>query len=345
MLYPNLDFEYELAEAARAGLEGDEALLSWGRTYRPNRHLEKIIATWADILRLLPVQDFSAWGMSPSAFARRLDLGLGLLPFGPALVGHINDKRFSHDLEVDLGTAFPHARLVSSVAELDEAIAECPYPWVAKHPFGVSGRERIKGHAAELTEDQRRWAQRQFDASWELVFEPWAEVEREFSLQYELLDGRAQLVGVLELITDSQGTHRGHRSLPEGSGHEVLLPPATRAAERIAALGYVGPVGVDAFIARLDDKVVHRPITEINARVTFGRLALELGKFLPTGHLWEWWHPSKNLARDIDFPRLKPLDEGFEGPGEYRLPEFADPGGRSKTLLRTLETHPHQAPA
>src|SRR5690554_1471564 len=212
MFYLNFDFEYELAAAARAGLEGDEVWLSWGRAYQPNRHLQKIVATWTDILGLLPKAPFMAWGMSPSAFARALDAGFELPAYSPSLVGRINDKCFSHGLERSLGVGLPFARLVENMGELEEAVSRCPHPWVAKHPFGVSGRERIKGHVAELSEDQRRWAARQFDASWELVFEPWAEVEREFSLQFDLVDGGAELVGVLELITDCQGTHRGHRS-------------------------------------------------------------------------------------------------------------------------------------
>ncbi|MFU8804616.1 MAG: hypothetical protein ACNA8W_12455 [Bradymonadaceae bacterium] len=331
MLYPNLDFEYELAAFKLAGAED---FLEWGRAQEPTKHLKAITERWKDILHLLPPREFTAWGMSPSAFARQHDTGLALPSFSPHLVSKINDKRFSHALELELGLELEGARIVSSIEDLRGAVVDCSYSWVAKHPFGVSGRERIKGDPRSLYEEQVRWAARQFEASWELVFEPWIDVDRELSLQFEIAPGEnTRFLGALELVTDSQGTHRGHRSLDLTEDLAPLIKGATSAVRRIGSLGYVGPVGVDAFIGHLDGELILRPITEINARYTFGRLALELSRFIPEDRRFYWWHPSRRRAEELEEPIRGAIDEGVEAAGYYRLPDFADPGGRSGTLV------------
>ena len=63
----------------------------------------------------------------------------------------------------------------------------------------------------------------------------------------------------------------------------AAVAAATQAAEAVAAEGYFGPLGIDAMQYRAGDGTIAvRPIQDVNARWTMGRLSLGLRRsFLP----------------------------------------------------------------
>ncbi len=268
-----------------------------------------------------------AWGVTPRVVALAPDQEFP----SPNVVREVNDKRFSHQLEKRLGVELPYARVVTTVAELEAAVRDCPHDWVLKHPLGVSARERAVGKRGRLSDSGRGWARRQL-ATWSLLFEPWVEPRRDFSLHLDVgRDGSVQFVGHCQLAVDRGGVYRGNRVEPGAR----LADPAQACAREVAAvlaqLGYWGPVGIDAFEGMLGDQPVLRPLVEINARWSFGRLTLALRDWIPEGWCLLWSHPQQSVGG------YQPL-RGNVKAGFYGLPPEMDPQGASGTLLVVAPT-------
>ncbi len=322
--WANLDLEYQLATPRS---RADDT---------PPRAVLDVCDRWRHILRVLPglrdsravgraeppPEDAVCWGI-PRALA-----GIDGRPSARAVLD-ANSKLTSHALERSLGCALPGACVVRTLGALERAARRCPTRWVAKHPLGVSARERTLGAPGELSDANARWAARALTRS-ALVFEPWVESRRERSWHADVSPaGSIDWRGRCEVLTDATGTPRGHvawsgeRPEPAREHHAALAA--------LARLGYHGPVGVDAMEGMLEDRPVRRPITEINARYTFGRIALELATLhAPEGSWIAWLHP-KARERGRDVGALEALSRA-SAPGIVRLPEFADPGGASGTF-------------
>jgi hypothetical protein len=326
-VWSNLDFEYELMA---------------GVGYKPGPQLNKLCERWNAILSLLPGceeaslqpgkgKTFIPWGVTP-----RVEELAEPESFPPAeLVKSINDKRFSHALEVEFGCSLAFARVVKSVAELDAAVESCPFDWVLKHPLGVGGRERVTGKGGRGYAEARRWAESRFMEGWSLVFEPWAYERQEFSFHYLVEpDGKVEFLGQCGLVSDESGAFRGNRVSPGQIPEKSFLSITERAVDRLAQLGYWGPVSIDSFKGKLGDSPVERPLMEINARYSFGRLALELARGIPDGWSLYWWHPKARRRSAVE-KTARDYPAGLEAwtPGIFRLPSFADPNGKTGSYL------------
>lgn len=316
----NLDFEYELA----------------GRSLAPG-----LFSKWRYILRLLPEargaeclnpdqqgqpgsERLLSWGVSDRV--RRLAPEQSW----PAaeIVAEVNDKRFSHRLEHELGIALPGSRLIHCLDDLRTAVEECNQDWVLKHPLGVSARERAVGKRGRISESALGWARKQLVA-WSLVFEPWVEPRQDFSMHFLIKpDGSVDDLGHCRLVGDPGGIYRGNLLDP---GYE--LAPGAKAvglevARQVAAKGYWGPLGIDAF----EGGSGLRPLVEINARHSFGRMTLALRQWAPPDWCLLWWHPRQPVKAK------QPLTaKGLAG--IYNLPLEADPDGLSGTVVILAPTH------
>ena len=82
------------------------------------------------------------------------------------------------------------------------------------------------------------------------------------------------------------------------------FPSAPLEAE-LGAAGYLGPLGIDAFIYRDAGGSLHlKPVVEINLRHTMGRLTLELIKHAAPGSVGEFRLVSRTMARAEGFGSL-----------------------------------------
>lgn len=324
----NLDFEYELASPVG---------------YRRPPVLESLMRRWRWVLRLLPeareaecLEDFRStdslisWGVSP---------GMATTDAFPSLevVTKANDKRYSHQLEQQLGIALPHSQVVDSLDSLSGCVKSCPFDWVLKHPLGFSARERVVGKVGVLSDSGLGWARRKLAQGWTLLFEPWVDDRQDFSMHFDLhKDGTWRYRGACQLVGDAGGVYRGNRVLPDWAPHSEELACATRVIEQLANLGYWGPVGIDAFTGTLGGESIRRPLVEINARYSFGRLTLALGEWIPPGWSYLWWHPSFSDAHRVP-TGLTPL-AGQIHAGLYALPHCADPEQASGTVVAMAAT-------
>ena len=334
----NLDFEYELAAPTGS---------------RPTPLPAASQGRWRWILRLLPearealcpdpaeldrpappggAERLVVWGVTPRVLRWAEQLGLGDRFPSPHRVREVNDKRFSHRLEKQLGIALPHSQVVESLEQLRAAVESCPYGWVLKHPLGFSGRERMVGSAGTLSDSAWGWARRKLSQDWSLLFEPWVEQRQDFSLHFDLgPEGQVSFVGETQLLSDPGGVYRGSRIVPSGGVEPEVHEMALRVAQEVARCGYWGPLGIDGLRGQLGDQAVLRPLVEINARYSFGRLTLALTEWVGQDGWLLWWHPSQaELTRlPADLPPLPVRPQA----GFYALPLLADPSQNSGTVV------------
>jgi uncharacterized ferritin-like protein (DUF455 family) len=170
---------------------------------------------------------------------------------------------------------------------------------VVKQAFGLAGHDMIRLWEPGVQEKQRRWVERALDCGHPLVVEPWLERVLDFSVQLEMTRGGLKLCGYTGLLNDPRGQFQANRAdstaarrmpgdLPAAFLARVGLPARFYGFYRdvfaqlegeLAAAGYFGPLGIDAFIYRASDGSFRlKPIVEINLRYTMGRLTLELMK-------------------------------------------------------------------
>ena len=133
----------------------------------------------------------------------------------------------------------------------------------------------------------------------QLIVEPWLEREMDFSIQLEMRAEGLRLCGYTGLINDLRGQFQANwaapnyarrtpsrvmeffRAMPAFSEKfKCLYEDIFRRLEgELRRVGYLGPIGIDAFIYRSSNGSYRlKPIVEINPRYTMGRLTVELMK-------------------------------------------------------------------
>jgi len=172
---------------------------------------------------------------------------------------------------------------------------------VAKEAWGVAGSNALRLWESELLPQQHRWLTSTLGRGMPLVIEPWLDRRVDFSVQWEMRSDGLRLMGFTGLLADGRGQYQGNwvephpgrpphavlRSLPPGAGRDLSLwieRLRIRLETWLRAERFVGPVGIDAFLYRDRAGALRvKPIVEINPRMTFGRLALELMRYTHSG--------------------------------------------------------------
>ena len=217
------------------------------------------------------------WGVEPrvlgwlAAVGVRADV-LDRLP-DPAAVRAVNGRRWQFAAEGEVGVRRAGSVLCGTAGDAFAAADRLGGPWVMKREFGGSGRGVLFGDGrpagrltAWLAASPRGQA---------VGVEPRQAFDAEFSAHFTVTEGGVTFDGVCLL----HSTPRGQFQRVEPTG---LTPPLTAAlpvweavAERARAAGYRGPLGIDAGFA--GGRVV-RPVMDVNARWSMGRVALVTGR-------------------------------------------------------------------
>jgi len=231
-------------------------------------------------------------------------------------VRDVNSRRFSFALERELGVGLPGACAVSSLEELEAAVRATPTDddaWVVKSAFGMSARERIVGRGRVLSETQINWARRRLAGENQLFYEPWVERVAEAGLQFEIpRQGTPRVEGVTPLLCDVRGQYLGSRFSAET--HDLAdwsetIEIGREVAARVQRQGYFGPMGIDAMRYRDREQGLSlRPIQDLNARWTMGRVALGLRRLLSAGSHGSWLHvPLADESPDAALRRMEQM--------------------------------------
>jgi hypothetical protein len=119
--------------------------------------------------------------------------------------------------------------------------------------------------------------------------------------------GSPGLIGVTSMLVDSRGQYAGSDFGVCGQGQSVqavhwteAIEVALRAATHLQSFGYFGPLGIDAMSYRdLEGSLRIRPLQDINARWTMGRLSLEWRRLLKSDERGVWQHGGKIDAKPL----------------------------------------------
>lgn len=231
-----------------------------------------------------PVHRTLTWGPSP-------DWSAGQAAAGQAAeaAARVNDRTHTLSLARRLGVDLPGSRAIGSVDELEAVLgsADAPHAWVLKAPLCAAGRHRLlcrPGLPAVGPEAVRRLLR----AHGEAVFEPWMERTDDYGVLFRVQgDPDAPLAEAPSFhrqLVDSRGGFLGIEIPGEADGApflgadelDTLHALVGRVAASLAEAGYRGPVGIDFWRYRQGDREILHPLGEINARLTFGRVARDL---------------------------------------------------------------------
>ncbi|QDV48710.1 hypothetical protein [Gimesia fumaroli] len=246
--------------------------------------------------------EFVPWGWSDAVKRIAVDNGFQFESPDLRAVQTVNARTFSFACEQEWGLALPGSCQVNDLAELETAIrqlqrqeAEPDNTWVVKANFSMSARERMLGRGTRLTEQVIGWAAKRFAQGQPLFVEPWVKRTAEAGLQFFISrEGEPEWLGLALLLSDERGQYRGSRITVDVETRREWQPAievGQRVALRAQAAGYFGPLGIDAM--RFSDEHGEkrwRPIQDVNARYTMGRLALGFSRFLQPHQAASWLH-------------------------------------------------------
>ena len=217
------------------------------------------------------------WGVEPHALAWLRSLGLrpGVLDRlpDPAAVRAVNGRRWQFAAEGELGVRPALSAVCETPGALADALAAIPGRWVVKREFGGSGRD-VRFGDGPLTGPSANWAANRLAAG-PLFVEPWERFEAEFSAHFTLTEDGVRFEGVCRLRSTPRGQFQSVEPTPLIPPLAAALPVWEAVAGRALVNGYRGPLGIDAGFA--GGRVV-RPVMDINARWTMGRVALATGR-------------------------------------------------------------------
>ena len=256
----NTNFEWELETDPKVDLE--HAFSKIQKKFLP---LGKLFAKEGDTVfpeRPIPGQKINAWAPSKliERYAKKYDLQYQIPDW--TCVKKIQSKEFAHEL-----SPLPGSAIIRNEEELQMWLKETPPPYVFKSFYGFSGT----GHKF-----------RPENLKFPVLAEPWVTRSIDFSTQWEMQDGKIQYLGATVLISDEMGKYRATKvALDEkalfGENYHFLKEHISK-VEKLSLSPFFGNIGFDAFVYNN----TLQPICEINARKTFGFLALYLMKQNPT---------------------------------------------------------------
>ena len=148
-----------------------------------------------------------------------------------------------------------------------DALGSLPTPWVLKAPYGAAGRDVV--HCAGEADRARAMLQalRVFNGWGAALWEPWLQRLTDYGICARVEGGRVHVSSGHHLLVDEHGRFQGIQSSRDVP--QLLVRSAERAGAHLAASGYAGPFGLDAYETREGQFV----LSDLNVRMTFGRLA------------------------------------------------------------------------
>jgi len=202
-----------------------------------------------------------------------------------AIAAAVHHRAFCLQVAHALGLALPGSQMVESLSALDRLLAspQAPRTWVLKAPLSASGRNRyIERKGPRIADPRsRRRVERLFESHGPLLFEPWMNRTADFGVSAQLAPSGLSIVGVHGQNVDIKGQFAGIDLQPVLSEAERarLLETVESVASALDRAGYAGPFGIDAWRYRKEngEEILH-PLGEINARMTFGRVAWTLAE-------------------------------------------------------------------
>lgn len=234
-------------------------------------------------------------------------------------------KNLGFSLERILGE--PVGEWCDTAEQVERYVEKAAGDVLLKAAYSNAGRGHCRLLDGQWTESSRGWLKRVLKEHRGVLVEPWLERVLDFSAQYEIKrDGEVKLLGMTRVLNDVLGRFRGCLVLPkwaQGLDEELSLflfrdakvnafykqqlPDALK--KLFAKCGHTGAVGVDSMVHRnRAGELVFRPVVEVNARHTMGRVAVELLKKTAPGLGGHYEILRKSQLQEL--PKFGPDAEG-----------------------------------
>lgn len=328
LFFSNFDFEHGLSKGAAANLPAllrqlnstmsgvwtavaDDGDFAWLATDIETGFFEQLAE--AGLPKLIPVRDekdvadnveLVPWGTAPEFTQMAIEQNWRYEAPDAELVQKVNRRSFRLSLEMALGCNLQNSSVVTSIEQLQTALASLTrsWPqWVLKAEFGMSSRERMRGSGEHVDDDVMRWATKRLAANGCLVVEPWVEAIEEVGLQFTIpYNGAPLLEGITPMMQNKSG-HYGGNHFSIDVDLELRWMPAVEIGYQVASLlkheGFFGPLGIDAmrYIDAAGNEKI-RSLQDLNARHTMGRMALGFRRLLNRGDFGSLLHiPWSNI--------------------------------------------------
>lgn len=320
LIWPNFDFEYELAI---------------GDSWNPTQKLRQLNARFAPVLGALcepqdlivlpdcsTIRDRTLGGLtirfvSETAVRNSADFrgrDWELIPWGvtsslrnlaksrdwiwnhpaPEVVKKWNDRLTSVEREQKALPFHAAPQFIQSIEQLRSLLQDRSdvKRWLIKARFGMSGRERLVGDDRELSDTQLGWLEKRLAQQQTLIWEPWLDIVEEVGLQYDIsAAGSVRFLTALPLLNSPTGEYWGSglKVSPDEQPHwKQAVSFCESLAMEAGRLGYFGPFSIDAIRFRDQGRIHIRPAMDVNARWTMGRIAYEWKQRhgIPEGSEW-----------------------------------------------------------
>jgi hypothetical protein len=268
----------------------------WARTTLPQAVLKRISAA-AALLGSFAPDDEQVIIYAPAAVAadriayRTVEMRVGVpsswdIAWADPTAERANDRRLALALAVELGIGLPGARVIESLAQLDDLLAAggtdagIDRRWVCKAPFTAAGRDRAHGHGPIADGEVRVHLGRMIEKFGAVTFEPWLERILDLGVCVQLRpDGTMHVDRPHTLLSDPRGHFQGidivEPALTEAE-HDELARVVHASGTRLHGIGYSGAFTLDAFVYRDHGMRKLHPLCELNARHSFGHVARAL---------------------------------------------------------------------
>lgn len=266
----------------------------------------------------------------------------------------------AEDGDTRAGWADIRGRDFVDAGSTEEALADLLTRWpraVIKGALGASGRDMVRVDPEELRTQatvRGRWLARLLHRHGAVVVEPWLDRVLDVGYQIEVgRDGVVRTIGASRFLTDIRGQYQGgilgdlslgltgelREWLQQANLEGALSAYLSRVGRILADAGYVGPAGVDNLVFR-DARGFHlRPLVELNARYTMGRLSLALGERLAPGASGVWLHMNARAIQDHGFTGLPGFLAWLERAHPWQLADGGLVEGALPTTPVGAETH------
>ncbi len=258
------------------------------------------------------------WGWSDAAVKAFREAGVGFEVPDPDVVRLINSRQFLEKFDTAVEIDGEKRRdsfgtLCRSLPEVMAAVSNAgeysQCGWVIKADLSHACRNRLLGTSRECSNEQLAWLAARF-ASGECVYvEPWVKRISECGLQFTVEKSShasaIQFVGATEMLTDEAGRYRGsvvlaspHGGAAQDSDWQPAINHGLEIAKAAAKQGYFGPLGIDCMVYRCpkDNRRWFRLAHDINGRLTMGRVALSLRRWLKPGETGFWIHTTADIS-------------------------------------------------
>lgn len=228
-------------------------------------------------------------------------------------VRRANSRTFSHAVERELsGGEEDGSLLCDSLPGLEAHLARIPSAtgWVAKGNHGHAGTANRRLPPGPLGEADRHALGILFHENGRVALEPWHERVQDMAVNFRVdAEGRIGALRGHELLNSRDGAFLGVKVSPAGQAPERWREDLARSAEAVGrslrAIGYFGPVSLDAYSWRGPEGIRLRPVVDINARLSMALPAHGLSRRLPGRILlWTWAKPRK-LGLPSTYAELK----------------------------------------